>query len=90
MQLDAGHSVWPRFGNTLDNRLTFFTLPPHFPMQDTLYGLASAAGVLEGEGEAAEGPVMDVLPGMVPATGQYYLAMRWVDKVRGGGGGHST
>ena len=40
--------------------------------------------MLEGEGEAAEGPVMDVLPGMVPATGQYYLAMRWVDKVRQG------
>lgn len=53
-------------------------------MQDTLYGLAMAAGVLEGEGEAAEGPVMDVLPGMVPATGQFYLAMRWVDKVGGG------
>ena len=58
-------------------------------MQDTLYGLASAAGVLEGEGEAAEGPVMDVLPGMVPAIGLYYMAMRWVDKVRGGNHSHS-
>lgn len=54
--------------------------PDHF--QTTMYGLASAAGVLTGDGEAEEGPVMDVLPGMVPAIGQYYLDIKWLQKVR--------
>ncbi len=50
-------------------------------MQMTTYGYAMAAGVLPGGGTAEDGPVMERLPGMMPATGQYFFSMRWVNEV---------
>eukprot|EP00955_Chlamydomonas_euryale_P020412 216503-Chlamydomonas_euryale.AAC.1 len=47
----------------------------------TTYGYAMAAGVLPGGGAAEDGPVMETLPGMMPAIGQYYFSMRWVSEV---------
>jgi hypothetical protein len=49
--------------------------------QMTTYGYAMAAGVLPGGGAGEDGPVMEALPGMMPAIGQYYFSMRWVREV---------
>ncbi|GAX80288.1 hypothetical protein CEUSTIGMA_g7726.t1 [Chlamydomonas eustigma] len=48
---------------------------------ESMYGYPSAAGVLLGEGEVESGPVMDNIPGMVPAIGQYFFSMRWMKEV---------